>query len=64
MKNDKLNKIVIVLLLLSPIIDAITGIQTRYNFGYITIGKVIRGLAFIFMLYYLFRKNILIIPCN
>ena len=58
MKNDKLNKIVIVLLLLSPIIDAITGIQTRYNFGFITIGKVIRGLAFIFMLYYLFRKNI------
>ena len=39
-----LNKIVPILLVIFPFIDALTAIQVKNNIGFISIGGVIRGL--------------------
>lgn len=58
MNKDKFYKLITVFLFLNPILDVITTYQTKYNFGYITIGTLIRGLFFLITLIYMFKNNI------
>lgn len=53
MKLDKV-KLMYIFLLLQPIIDLITGITTKFEIGFISLGIIVRGLFILIMLIYLF----------
>lgn len=57
MDSKKFNKIIMIFLILQPILDIITAYQIRNNINILSIGTVIRGLFFIFILYYLYKNN-------
>lgn len=53
-----LNKIVPILLVIFPFIDALTAVQVKNNIGFISIGGVIRGLFLLIVILYLYKKKV------
>lgn len=58
MKKEKLNKFILYFLLFQPILDVFTSIQIRNDIGLFSIGTLIRGLFFLFIIIYLYKNNI------
>lgn len=56
--NKRLNKIITFFLILQPVLDVITSIQIRNNISFLSIGAMLRGLFFLFVLIYLYKNNI------
>lgn len=62
LKNAKLTKIIsiilMILVIIQPILDALTYLQIRYNFNFLSISSLIRTLTFgMIILYLLFTKD-------
>lgn len=57
MNKEKFNKFIIIFLLIEPLIDVLTSFQIRNNIGLFSIGTIIRGLFFLFIIIYLYKNN-------
>ena len=57
MDKEKFNKFIIIFLLIEPLIDVLTSFQVRNNIGLFSIGTIIRGLFFLFIIIYLYKNN-------
>ena len=55
--KEKFNKFIIIFLLIEPLIDVLTSFQVRNNIGLFSIGTIIRGLFFLFIIIYLYKNN-------
>ncbi len=56
--DKKLNKFLTIFLLFQPILDVITSIQIRNNIGFISISAIVRGLFFLYVIFYLYKHNV------
>ena len=55
--SKKINKIIMLFLLLGPFIDIVTSFQVKNNLS-LTIGTILRGLFFVFVIIYLYKNKI------
>ena len=55
---DKAKKYLLVLFLIcQPLLDALTCIQIKNNWSFISISALVRGLFFLYVLYYLWKEK-------